>query len=103
MLQLWSGIHNDLPAPKKDLLKNSWGSKNICLNTLQCNLDMDNCVKFLIIGDMYQEQSLKEMAAQMVIENKEKIISSNAWKQFTENHLELALEVATLGWNQMKV
>ena len=73
--------------------------KNICLNTLQFILDIDNCVKFLIIGDMYQEQSLKEMAAQMVIENKEKIISSNEWKEFTKNHLELALEVATLGWN----
>ena len=73
--------------------------KNICLDTLQFILDIDNCVKFLIIGDMCQAKSLKEMALQMVVENKERIISSNEWKELTENHLELALEVATLGWN----
>ena len=98
---------NEGPGLAEELLRladkyNLRTLKNICLNTLQFILDIDNCVKFLIIGDMCQAKSLKEMAVQMVIENKAKIISTHEWKEFTKNHLELALEVATLGWNQIK-
>ena len=67
--------------------------RNICLYTIMFSLDIKNCVRLLAFGNLYEAETLKETALEMVAENMEKIVDTDEWKKFSKDFSELAVEV----------
>ena len=69
--------------------------KTICEESLCSTLDVTNCVKNLVLGDMYQTLKLKRMALRMLVDNLDSITSTNPdiLKDLCKERPELAVEV----------
>ena len=67
--------------------------KNICEDSLCSTVDVNNCVEYLVLGDMYQTLKLKRKAVGVAVKNLESIIDSVVFKDLFKQKLELAWEV----------
>jgi len=67
--------------------------KNICEESLCSILKVNNCVEYLVLGDMYDTLKLKEKALRLVVENADSIINTDVFRDFFKQKPELALEV----------
>jgi len=74
--------------------------KNICEESLCSTLDANNCVEYLVLGDMYRTLKLKMMALRIVVENADSIIDTDVFKDFFKQKPELALEVTKKALNK---
>jgi len=50
--------------------------KNVCQSLLSSNLEVENSLKFLVLGDMYGAQELKEQAMAIVVNNMNGLIET---------------------------
>ena len=59
---------------------------------LSRNLDIENCVSYLILGDLYQEDVLKKAALQFIAKNMKNVLKTKDWKESLQNKPSLKLE-----------
>ena len=86
-----------LPAANKfqlDLLK------KICEDSLCSTVEVTNCVKYLVLGDMYQTLNLKRRALEIAVENVDSIMDSDVFKDLFKQKPELAWEVMKASHNK---
>ena len=67
--------------------------KNICEESLCTTLKVNNCVEYLVLGDMHHNLKLKNSALRLVVENSDCIIETDVFKEFLKQKPELVLEV----------
>ena len=54
--------------------------RNLCMDTLLFNMDVNNCMRLLGMGDLYKDVHLKDMALEMVVENRGELVNSVNWQ-----------------------
>ena len=54
--------------------------RNLCMDTLLFNMDVNNCIRLLGMGDLYKDVHLKSMALEMVVENRGELVNSVNWQ-----------------------
>lgn len=70
--------------------------KNICARRLASNLSVDDVIDIYILSDRIKEQQLKKTAANFIILNKSKIVSTEKYKeliQMIKSNADLAVEL----------
>ena len=66
--------------------------KCACADYLCRNIDIENCVSYLILGDLYQEDVLKKAALQFIARNMKNVLKTKDWKESLQNKPSLKLE-----------
>lgn len=69
------------------------GLVKICADLLSSDLSVDNAVDCLIIADRVNEDSLKKMCINMIIENKRDAAIAEGYKKLKKFHVDLALQI----------
>ena len=54
---------------------------------------MNNCLEFLVLGDMHDTSKLKKLALRLVVEKADSIIKTDVFKDLLKEKQELAFEV----------
>merc|ERR1719219_2751239 len=67
--------------------------KGLCEERLCNNLEINNAVGHLVLGDLYQAHNLKNLALQFVFRNMSVVVRSRDWKERLLNHPVLMAEV----------
>ena len=67
--------------------------KNVCVMKLCSNINIQNCVEFLVIGDIYHAQFLKKFSLKYIANNVGELCKSNDWKKILLNHPMLMTDV----------
>jgi len=68
--------------------------KNVCQTLLSSHLVVENALKFLVLGDMYGADKLKEPAMGVVINNMSGLIGTEEWKECKKKSPYIFVEVA---------
>ena len=61
--------------------------KTICAEKLCNNIEVNNCIKYLLMGDMYQADVLKEFALDFIAKNVASVCKTGDWSKGLQNHL----------------
>ena len=71
--------------------------KNACEATLCRGLKINNCLIYLILGDMYQAEMLKKCSMKMLFENMNEVFTQSPedWKRCVKSHPDLTVEITT--------
>ena len=71
--------------------------KIACEATLCRGLKINNCLIYLILGDMYQAERLKKNSMKMLFENLNEVFTQNPedWKRCVKSHPDLTVEITT--------
>ena len=67
--------------------------KEMCEYQLCSNLEVNNSIPSLVLGDMHQAFKLRRMALQMVAKNLTAIVPTEEYKDLVKNHPSLVLEI----------
>ena len=67
--------------------------KNICEERLCSTLEVTNCLKYFVVGDMNQTVKLRKMALKLAADNVDSIIDTDVFKELFKQHPVLAWEV----------
>ena len=67
--------------------------KDVCEESLCSNLKVNNCLEYLVLGDMHHTSKLKKLALRLVVEKADSIIETDVYKDFIKQKPELAIEV----------
>jgi len=68
--------------------------KNVCQTLLSSRLEVENSLKFLVLGDMYGAEKLKEPAMDIVVNNMNGLIVTEEWRECTKKSPHIVVEVA---------
>ena len=55
--------------------------KSACEDHLCRNIDIENCVGFMTMGDMYQADTLKKTSLQFIARNRKEVLKTKDWKE----------------------
>ena len=67
--------------------------KKICVEKLCNNVDVKNCLDYLVIGDLFQADKLKKACLQIISINIRSVFKSKDWKEAFKDHPNLMAEV----------
>ena len=67
--------------------------KNICEDQLCSALNLSNCIKHLIFGDLYQASKLRRMSLVKIARNMTKLVATEDYENLVKNHPVLATEI----------
>ena len=67
--------------------------KDVCEESLCSNLKVNNCLEYLVLGDMHHTSKLKKLALRLVVEKADSIIETEVFKDLLKQKPELAYEV----------
>ena len=67
--------------------------KNICEDQLCSALNLSNCIKHLIFGDLYQASKLRRMSLVKIARNMTKLVATEDYENLVKNHPILATEI----------
>ena len=65
----------------------------VCGYHLSGKLNLENCVSYLVLGDMYKEQNLKARALDILVKNIKTIMKTEEWVEMEKRNPLLGLEV----------
>ena len=65
----------------------------ICVERLCNNIEVGNCLDYLVVGDLYQADILKNAALQFIARNMGNVFKCKDWKNCLEDHPKLMAEV----------
>jgi len=68
--------------------------KNVCQSLLSSHLKLENSLKFLVLGDMYGAQEMKNAAMEIVINNVNKLMKTEEWRECKKKSPLIIMEVA---------
>jgi len=68
--------------------------RNVCQSLLSSHLKVDNSLKFLVFGDTYTVQELKNDAMNIVVNNMSELIVTEEWKECKKKRPHIISEVA---------
>ena len=68
----------------------------MCEDNLCSTLDVDNSIKYLVLGDIYNLLTLKTLALELAAKNMKKIVDTDVYKDLFKQKPELAWEVNKL-------
>ena len=71
--------------------------KKICEKFLCRDLAKENCLIYLILGDMYQAEKLKKCSMEMLFKNMNEVFTQSPedWARFVKSQPELTVEITT--------
>ena len=71
--------------------------KNACEVSLCRELKINNCLTYLILGDMYQAEMLKNCSMKMLFENMNEVFTQSPedWTRCVKGHPDLTVEITT--------
>ena len=61
--------------------------KTICAEKLSNSIEVNNCIKYLLMGDMYQADVLKKFALDFIAKNVASVCKTEDWSKGLQNHL----------------
>ena len=67
--------------------------KTICAEKLSNSIEVNNCIKYLVMGDMYQADVLKEFALDFIGKNVEGVCKTEDWRKGFLNHPTFMVDV----------
>ena len=69
--------------------------KEACEDSLCSNLEVDNCLISLIIGDMYKTEKLKKFSMEMFLKNMKSVLAESPedWKKCVKKYPDLTVEI----------
>lgn len=70
--------------------------RNQCAMFLKSNMNVSNVTDILVLADQHQDEDLKSASYDFILENDLTVFSSDFWKEFMENNLQLAAETTQL-------
>ena len=71
--------------------------KEVCEVEICKGVDSQNCLMFLIIGDMHKAEKLKTISMKILVENMNKVLvdSPEDWKNCVKKHPDLTVEITS--------
>ena len=67
--------------------------KNVCAKKLCSNIEVKNCLNYLVIGDLYRADNLKKASLQFIVRNMGNVFKSKEWQENLKDHPSLMAEV----------
>ena len=67
--------------------------KSICSKELCNNLEVNNCLNYLVIGDLYRADNLKKASLKFITRNRGSVFKSKDWEECLKDHPSLMAEV----------
>ena len=67
--------------------------KGSCENSLSSRLNVETCLSYLVLGDMYQAENLKRMSLNFIASNRKIVFKSKDWRACLQDHPALMAEV----------
>ena len=67
--------------------------KSICSKRLCSNIEVNNCLNYLVIGDLYRADDLKKGSLQFIAINVGSVFKSKDWEECLKDHPILMAEV----------
>ena len=67
--------------------------KSICSKKLYNNIEINNCLNYLVIGDLYRADDLKKSSLQFIARNVGSVFKSKDWEECLKDHPSLMAEV----------
>ena len=67
--------------------------KSACEDHLCRNIDIENCVGFMTMGDMYQADALKKTSLQFIARNRKEVLKTKDWKESLKKNSSLMVEL----------
>ena len=67
--------------------------KIVCVQKLCNNIAVDNCLNYLVIGDLYRADKLKKASLQFIARNMGSVFKSKDWEKCLKDHPTLMAEV----------
>jgi len=67
--------------------------KSICEKSLSTRLNVENCLSYLILGDMYQAGNLKMLSLKFITSNRKDVFKSKDWRVCLQDHPALMADV----------
>ena len=67
--------------------------KNVCAKKLCSNIEVKNCLNYLVIGDLYRAGNLKKASLQFIARNMGSVFKSYEWQENLKDHPSLMAEV----------
>ena len=67
--------------------------KSICSKKLYNNIEINNCLNYLVIGDLYRAGNLKKDSLQFITRNMGSVFKSKEWQENLKDHPSLMAEV----------
>ena len=67
--------------------------KRACEDHLCRNIDVENCVSYLTIGDRYLADTLKKTSLQFIARNMKKVFKTKDWKESLKKNSSLMVEL----------
>ena len=65
----------------------------MCDYNLSGRLNLSNCLDYLVLGEMYRAQHLKETSRKFLVNNITTVIKTEKWKEMEKEHPSLGFEV----------
>ena len=69
------------------------GLVEVCNEYLKSNLSVENCLDVLLSADFINQKELFRAASDFVIQNKGKVVRTNAWKEMAETNPKLTINI----------
>ena len=60
--------------------------KNVCVGDLCSNIEVNNCLNYLVIGDLYRADDLVKASLQFIARNKGSVFKSKDWEECLKDH-----------------
>merc|ERR1719282_863120 len=67
--------------------------KNFCVKKLCNNIAVNNCLNYMVIGDLFRADDLKKASLQFIIKNMGSVFKSKDWEECLKDHPTLMAEV----------
>ena len=99
LLFIYSGKSQNLSAANAiELLKVSDiyqldDLKKICAYNLSEKIDLSNCLRHLVFGEMYRAEQLKEKSLKFLVKNIKTVIKTDEWLEFKKKQPSLGFQV----------
>merc|ERR1719348_39746 len=67
--------------------------KSVCEKSLNSRLNVENCLSYLVLGDMYQAGNLKMLSLKFITSNRKDVFKSKDWRVCLQDRQTLMAEV----------
>ena len=67
--------------------------KSLCVKKLCSNIEVKNCLNYLVIGDLYRAGNLKKASLKYITRNKGSVFKSKDWVECLKDHPTIMAEV----------
>ena len=73
---------------------------DICEYNLSGRLTVSNCLDYLVLGEMYRAQHLKETSMMFLVENIKAVMKTEEWVEMEKKYPSLVIEVMKAAINK---